>query len=299
MTKYFRVAEHNFAITASEEQFALVPNYDPFVVAQQPDKLLYHLTVAEPVADIDTNTDGLEPVYVESLVRNEPKDPDMPRLDIYRSSDGWLILEAITKSDPYCLRIAVNHDFSEARLEALEPQIKFGINNAAMLLFAFASAKYATLEMHASVTVRGDYGYLFLGKSGTGKSTHSQQWMKAFDDAWLLNDDNPIVRLKPDGVYVYGSPWSGKTPCYKNDFRRVGAFVKLLQAPYNKAHTLRLPEAYAYVLSSASGLKIVPEVMDILFDTIKTIIQQVQVYGLECLPDTDAARLCAETVTPR
>lgn len=299
MTKYFRVAEHNFAISASDECFAQLTNYDPFVMDSQPEQLLYALTVEKPVEAIETDTDNLQPVYVESLVRTEPKDPDMPRLDIYRSKDGWVIMEAITKSNPYCMRICANADFSKAHLTALEPQMKFAINNAAMLLFAFASAKYATLEMHASVTVRGDYGYLFLGKSGTGKSTHSQQWMKAFDDAWLLNDDNPVVRLKEDGVYVYGTPWSGKTPCYKNDFRKVGAFVKLLQAPYNKAHVLRLPEAYAYVLSSASGLKIVPEVMDVLFDTIKTIIERVQVYGLECLPNTDAAELCAETVMPK
>ncbi len=309
MTKYFRVAEHNFAITAPDAIFASLPNYEPFELSIQPENLLYHLTVNEPVDALDTDTSAFEPVYVESLIRTEPNDLKMPRLDIYRNADKWLILEATDKQSPFSLRVEASADFSEAILDHTLPQtvdpqaqrspVRFAVDNAAMLLFAFASAKYATLEMHASVTVRGDYGYLFLGKSGTGKSTHSQQWMKAFPDAWLLNDDNPVVRLKPDGVYVYGSPWSGKTPCYKNDVRRVGAFVKLLQAPYNKVHTLKLPEAYAYVLSSASGLKIVSEVMDVLFDTISTIIQTAPVYGLECLPDTAAAELCAQTIMPK
>jgi len=309
ITNYFRVAEHDFAISANEKLFTLLPNYEPFKLETKSDNLLFHLTVANQVSAIDVVTDGYEPVYVEKLIKTEIKDTNMPRLDIYRNEKEWLILEAVNKKSPYILCVKANADFSEGLVEYVVPDeikqeaerhpIRFAIDNAAMLIYAFSTAKYATLEMHASVTVRGNYGYLFLGKSGTGKSTHSQQWMKAFDDAWLLNDDNPIVRLKEDGVYVYGSPWSGKTPCYKNDFRRVGAFVKLVQAPYNQMHTLRLPEAYAYILSSASGLKIVPDVMDVLFETMSTIIKKVQVYGLECLPNTDAAELCAQTVTPR
>ena len=59
---------------------------------------------------------------------------------------------------------------------------------------------------------------------------------------------------------------------------------------------MRLPEAYANMLCSCSGLKIIPEMMDGLYATISRIIQTVPVYQLECLPDTDAARLCHDTL---
>ena len=187
--------------------------------------------------------------------------------------------------------------------------IRFCIDNALMLLFAFRTAPMMTLEMHAAVVVRGSLedaltgyreeakgdearGYLFLGHSGTGKSTHARQWLAAFDDAWLLNDDNPILRVMEDGeVRVYGSPWSGKTPCYKNAYARVGGIVKLSQAPHNKIRTISLPEAYAYMLSSASGLKMDRHMADCMYESIKHVITHVKCYHLDCLPNTEAAEV--------
>jgi hypothetical protein len=136
-------------------------------------------------------------------------------------------------------------------------------------------------------------GYLFLGHSGTGKSTHARQWLQAFPNAWLLNDDNPILRVMDNGeVRVYGSPWSGKTPCYKNACARVGSIIKLSQAPFNELQVLTLPQAYAYILSSASGLKIDRQMADQLYNSIKHIITHVKCYHLNCLPNTDAAEVC-------
>jgi hypothetical protein len=150
--------------------------------------------------------------------------------------------------------------------------------------------------MHAAVVVKGGEearGYLFLGHSGTGKSTHARQWLAAFEDAWLLNDDNPILRVMDDGqVRVYGSPWSGKTTCYKNADAPVGAIVKLSQAPCNTIQTVSLPQAYADMLSSASGLKTEPTMADNMFETIKYIITHTPCYHLACLPNKEAARVC-------
>lgn len=30
-----------------------------------------------------------------------------------------------------------------------------------------------------------------------------------------MNDDNPVVRVIDGEAMIYGSPWSGKTPCYR------------------------------------------------------------------------------------
>jgi hypothetical protein len=98
--------------------------------------------------------------------------------------------------------------------------------------------------------------------------------------------------MKDGEVRVYGSPWSGKTPCYINEYARVGGIVKLSQAPHNKMLTPSLPEVYAYMLSSSSGLKIKGGIADALHETIVHVITHVACHHLECLPNTEAAEVC-------
>ena len=220
---------------------------------------------------------------------------------------GWLFRVAMVAKAPICCEMECCKDFTVGvlRISYDCQNIRFCIDNSLMLLYAFRTAPLMTLEMHAAVVVREakcdkaigreseGKGFLFLGHSGTGKSTHARQWLAAFDDAWLLNDDNPIVRVMEDNeVLVYGSPWSGKTPCYKNSHARVGGIIKLSQASYNRMRMLSLPEAYAYILSSTSGLKMDRQMTDYMHETIKHVIMNVKCHHLECLPNTEAAAVC-------
>ncbi len=80
---------------------------------------------------------------------------------------------------------------------------------------------------------------MFLGPSGTGKSTHASLWLENVEGTELVNDDNPVVRILDDGsIKVYGSPWSGKTPCYLNVNYPLGGIVNLIQASHNKISRL-------------------------------------------------------------
>lgn len=262
-------------------------NYQPFETKEEPEETIFDLTVG----DVDLSEE-------KTQVFTDTSDDDMPRIEIYRIGQDRLFQVSMTKHSEICLSLRTSEDFHKASLCFATNDIRFGIDNSCMLLYAFSTAGMHTLEMHAAVIERKGHGFLFLGHSGTGKSTHARMWLSAFDDAQLLNDDNPILRIEENGeMHVYGSPWSGKTPCYINREVPVGAIVQLAQAPHNKIWPLRLPEAYAYMLSSASGLKIEPKMMDALYDTIARVIQTVQVYKMECLPDTDAARVCEENVT--
>lgn len=276
--------------------FSEVPgNYQPFVV-EKAEKLLFRLRVT------GEGLPGFRDIGIPGEWRlvhvDKGEEADMPRLEIYQNAGGWLIQMSMTRDSEVCASLKTDTHFANAELviNSQHAAVRdFAINNATMLLFAFTALKYKTLELHASVVVRDERGYLFLGKSGTGKSTHSRMWLGAFDDAWLLNDDNPVVRIEEDGVWVYGSPWSGKTPCYKNARARVGAFVRLHQAPENRIEKARPSKGYVEIYGSCSGLKFIEEVRDDLYGVIARVVDSVAVYDLECLPNVDAARLCAQT----
>ena len=190
-----------------------------------------------------------------------------------------------------------SQDYQQARL-SLEEYPQFGVNNAIMVMYALATSNKRTALFHSSVVSYQGRGYMFLGHSGTGKSTHSSLWLKYIKGTELVNDDNPVVRILEDGeVRVYGSPWSGKTPCYRNVSYPVGAIVKLSQAPYNKIQRLKGINAYAAVVPSISGKRWDRQLAEGLHETENLIAQYVPVWHLDCLPDEAAAQLCNKTCT--
>lgn len=137
---------------------------------------------------------------------------------------------------------------------------------------------------------------MFLGKSGTGKSTHSRLWLQHIREVELLNDDNPVIRVIDGKVWAYGSPWSGKTCCYKNEYAQLGALVRLHQASANRMEKLEGIAAYIAVLPSASGMKWDKRLTAGMHDTLAEVARLIPVYQLHCLPDAEAARLCYEQV---
>ena len=287
ITQYYRVADHLFAIDAKQEYFNQLTNYEPFITDKIGDTCVFAIHVRDEKLPSE---EGWKHVYTDT------SDDDMPRIEMYRQQDEWLFRVSVSREGGIVSAMRCSADWREVQLYMDPAYARFAIDNAAMLVYAFATAGQKTLLFHSSVTVKDGKGFMFLGHSGTGKSTHSRQWLAAFEDAWLLNDDNPAVRIMEDGkVYVYGTPWSGKTPCYKSAEAPVGALVQLAQAPENKITLLRMTQAYPYILASVSGLKVLPQTMDLLYQTIAQLLEKCPVYKLECLPNPDAARLCAQT----
>lgn len=241
--------------------------------------------------------ENLERIPADLLFRTDDG-PGFPEITLFTANDGWLVRVKPLPNLPEASIMWIDKDFSRVRLQFLDRRERnFALNNALMLIFAFSTARRGALEMHSSVVMNDGKGFLFLGKSGTGKSTHSSLWIKHIPGTELLNDDNPVLRLMPDGsVRVFGSPWSGKTPCYKAKDVPAHAIVSLKQAPYNKIERLPGIQAYASIMSSSSAFRPFKELADGWHNTIESIAGKIPCYQLECLPDKDAAELCHRTV---
>ena len=158
-------------------------------------------------------------------------------------------------------------------------------------------APYKIVAIHASCVVYRDKAVLFLGESGTGKSTHSRLWLENIENAFLLNDDSPFLRVEDGRIWAYGSPWSGKTPCYKQERYELKGCVRLSQAPYNQIKKLPILSAYGAIHPSCPPAFAYDETLyDHICDFISALLSSVSCYHLECLPNNDASLLSFNTL---
>ena len=288
MIKSYRVAGHVFSFDFPEGHplWGLIGQYKPFELPQ-----------SEPSLFSVELVDELPAVSMEKVYGGD-EEAGQPVILLYRGSDGWAFEMAPCPGQPLCGRVYADRVFTHARLQVLRPsEGLFALNNAAMLMFAFSTASLDTLEMHASVVVNSGKAFLWLAKSGTGKSTHSQLWLDNVQGSRLLNDDNPVVRVMEDGhTEVFGTPWSGKTPCYKNEHYPAGAFSEIVRSSENRITRKSVLEAYALLYSSSSGFKADPAMADGLNATYEKILRGTPCFTLECRPDADAARVSSETL---
>ena len=269
MTRHYNVAGHTFAISGRAELFEQMENLEPFACEG-----------GEPLFSLIEDS-GTVPEYTEEYRWEEPY---MTYIAYGHTALGNDVFK-FGKS----LFLICSKDHREGRIILPECKFKKVFYEALKMM----SAGKDTLHVHAAVVSCGGKGYLFLGPSGTGKSTHAQLWIKHIGGTELVNDDTPVVR---DGV-VYGSPWSGKTPCYRNVSVPIGGIVMLSQAPYNKIRRLSGIEAYVDLAESVGGKIWDSRIAEGLHQTMNRLAQTIPMWHLECLPDEEAARLCHDSVT--
>ena len=218
------------------------------------------------------------------IVPRIPAEADYRELDIFEFPDADADCRFGTDA------AAARSDITPGHNPAL---FRFGV----WILFNIAALPLGAVAFHSSVIRYRGRGVLFLGESGTGKSTHTRLWREHIPGAELLNDDSPIIRATDSEALVHGSPWSGKTPCYRNESCPIAAVVRLSQAPHNRIRRLRPIESIGALLPSAPPAFARDErLSDDTCGLLSRLIAQVPVYHLECLPDAAAAQLACRTV---
>ena len=289
---FFEIAELNVQITFAKSALNgmhLIPSLEPFRVNHLKGHIFFHLTI----------DDSLRPCPKEQRKRIRAFDTGngdtiVDKLD----NGGYQYIIKDINGAPCCL-LQTNKDFSDCRcaLNGNFNMRNFGLNNALMLIFAFAGSRHQTLLLHASLVRQNGYGYAFIAKSGTGKSTQVSMWLRYLPGCDLMNDDNPILRIIDGTPYIYGSPWSGKTPCYRNVKAKLGAITRIDRAEKNSVEKLTPVEAFASLLPSCSSMKWDKDIFNNICDIISHTIELIDLYTLHCLPNKEAAEVCNKAIS--
>lgn len=213
--------------------------------------------------------------------------------EVYKRDSGSYQVLILMGNSP-CAFIETDEDYRNITIttRGTDAQKAFGVNNSMMLIYTICTARHNTLLVHSSVVENGGKAYMFLGKSGQGKSTHSDMWVKYIEGSTLINDDNPVIRIADDGTpTVYGSPWSGKRPIYKNVQYPIGGFAAIEQEKENSIKREDIPVAFGILLSSMSTMKFDKDIHMKICGTISKILSRIPVHTLYCRADEEAAQV--------
>lgn len=288
--QHYTVAGHTFCLEMAEDERLwnyLDTAYAPFYTRADSPESLFTLKADEflPAAC---------PVG-KPLVEQRGADGNLFR---YYKSDSYYWFEDFSPEGEWNGALCVADDFRTATVRLCAHPVRRGLmtDYGIMLMYILNTAPLETFVMHASAVVSKGKGYLLMGKSGTGKSTHCDLWERHIPGSERLNDDHPVIRFTNDIPEVYGSPWSGKTACYRNLSVPIGGFVRLRQSVRNHIYRLTPLEAYASLAAGCAAMTWKPEHADAKDRIIQRLVGSVPCWLLECLPDEAAARLCAATV---
>ena len=288
MTWWYKVADFTFAVTLKDDRHpdAFLPSFAPFRTEKG--------SAQEQLFELIEYTSL--PERPEAALIDEDRN-DMGHTRLFRTDGGYRIeFRYGTDARPHVMDF--DEAFADVRAMILweDRYVRVALSSMLRVIFAQAILPHAAVSMHSSVIEKDGRAFLFMGKSGTGKSTHSRLWLEHIEGSCLLNDDNPIVRIVGDKVMAYGSPWSGKTHCYRNENAEVAAFVRLRQAPQNRFTVCEDVSAFGALLPGCSVLRQDKRLHGEMCGTLIEMSAMALVGEMECLPDRDAAVTCYESV---
>lgn len=222
---------------------------------------------------------------------------------ILRLPDGRLCHCQFSQQEQRFFQMSIYaEDFSEVEIAVSPPKSSNfrGIDfEYAYTGFDFANrfSYIGGAVLHGSAIAYKGEGVVFSAPSGTGKSTHTALWKQCFgDDVVFVNDDKPPVRMKEDGVWMYGAPWSGKSDLNSNVCVPLKAIVFIQRAEENAIRRLELTESIFRIRNELVQPYHDEKIGEKLVDFMIELAQRVPVYLLSCNMDPQAAEVSRRAV---
>ena len=180
----------------------------------------------------------------------------------------------------------------EAQRDGFRPRVftdPFLERAAIQRAFAEYLFDYGILLFHGSAIAVDGEGYLFTAHSGTGKSTHTRLWRQVFGDrAVMVNDDKPFLELRADGIWLHGSPWSGKHGLDANICVPLKGICVLERGEENRIRPASREETLP-MLQKQAYEPLAEDTRSAFHSLLDALSRQVPLWKLACNKNPDAA----------
>ncbi len=192
----------------------------------------------------------------------------------------------VTDSDIEAELIAVDRQFSKSYCEATAAYRKIG----------YLLPEFDAFILHGATFRYKDRGISFLAASGTGKSSHMQNWITLFgEEVEIVNGDKPIIRLKNGEPYAYGTPWCGKERLSNNTSVRLTDICFITRSKENKTRLLSKEDITSRLLNQVvipRGSKNIIKTLDL----IDKMVQSCNIWEIKCTADISSAEVSSKAI---
>lgn len=144
--------------------------------------------------------------------------------------------------------------------------------------------EYDKFVTHGAAISYKNKGYIFIAPSGTGKTTHIELWKKNLKDVEIINGDKPIISIDDDGIYIYGSPWSGKENYNKNKKVKLDSIIVIKRATQDRIVDIDKNELFNEILDKIYYSDDKNKTLELIDKAFKNI----KYYKLECTMNNSA-----------
>lgn len=147
---------------------------------------------------------------------------------------------------------------------------------------------------HAAAIEKDGKGYLFSGRSGAGKTTHTRLWQQVLGDSVSsINGDKPLLGFEGDRLMAYGSPWQGKERLGNGQSAPVEAVCFIEKNKENRLERLNTDQVMDRIFYQV----LMPReaaAMEKMLSLVEKMLQAVPCYVLYCRPDEEAVQVACE-----
>jgi hypothetical protein len=206
---------------------------------------------------------------------------------ITESEEHYLFLYESTAG---LLECHLAKDFTRANfyyLPPITPDLVQHFFHALRPVFLTIAQRQGLFVLHsASVLYRGK-AWLFSGKSGTGKTTHTNMWKELYQTK-VLNGDLNMIGTEDGQAVIYGLPWCGTSGLYTAEQYPLGGIILLKQGPVNKLLPLTTDSRILFLVQRLISPDWTVSLMEKNIRFARQTDQQVPIMRLMCTKDPAA-----------
>lgn len=194
--------------------------------------------------------------------------------------------------------IHLKRDGSHAVCYCLPPYtdtFHYDLFHALRLLYLYLAQIKGMAAIHSASILYQDKVWLFSGRSGMGKSTHTNLWKTLYHTP-VINGDLNLLAFENGTPVVHGIPWCGTSGLYDRKTYPLGGIILLKQAPEDWVEELTPDRKQLLVCQRLISPAWSPELFEKNMDIAEKITGQVLVCKLNCTKEYSAAETIKERI---